>query len=135
MNKEQINLAITKVLNPKIPSYNIEENYEDSPHWNSGFYETTISFSDSIEVKFFGRRSEISTKDIENRYLEEKIKDYCGDLNAIHEAEKILSKIHKQTMTHYLDKLLCGKQAFLWEATAAQRAEAFLRTLNLWDAE
>ncbi len=63
--------------------------------------------------------------------------DYCNDLNAMHEAETVMTD---QQRTSYLDKLyeVCNPHSMLnddWNltcATAAQRAEAFLKTLNLW---
>jgi hypothetical protein len=55
--------------------------------------------------------------------------DYLTDLNAMHEAETVLGEF----VEPYLD-LLAQLPAPLYDvrATAAQRAEAFLRTLNLW---
>ncbi len=58
------------------------------------------------------------------------------DLNAMHEAEKVLTKDQLTgTRSEYgfLDNLvkICGEDS-AYSATAAQRAEAFLRTLNLW---
>jgi transposase len=54
---------------------------------------------------------------------------YCTDLNAMHEAEKVMTYIQ-----------LCNYIALLIEffpeaalATARQRAEAFLRTLGKWE--
>jgi hypothetical protein len=66
--------------------------------------------------------------------------DYLSDLNAMHEAEKVLTGAF-ETCSDYQKQLIkvCGCEGylpsaqFLWHATAAQRAEAFLRTLNLWD--
>jgi hypothetical protein len=58
--------------------------------------------------------------------------DYLNDLNAMHEAEKFLNDMDEIT---YLAKLHNGNRYCSWEgtcATAAQRAEAFLKTLNLW---
>lgn len=62
--------------------------------------------------------------------------DYRNDLNAMHEAEKVL---HIDKLDVYADWLhennsSGGHPAQLchWHASAAQRAEAFLRTLNLW---
>ena len=64
--------------------------------------------------------------------------DYLNDLNAMHEAEQVL---HGQLSLwwNYMDalekasvefnQLGCGSHI---HATAAQRAEAFLKTLNLW---
>lgn len=59
--------------------------------------------------------------------------DYLSDLNAMHEAEKGL-----QHYGYFADQLaIIMKQprqgVMLIGATAPQRAEAFLRTLNLWD--
>lgn len=61
---------------------------------------------------------------------------YLKDLNAMHEAEKVLTE---QQAKEYRWKLQQGflpstqmAQELLCHATAAERAEAFLRTLNLW---
>ena len=56
--------------------------------------------------------------------------DYLADLNAMHEAEKVLTR---EQLTHYACVKLKGNISAVVHATAAQRAEAFLRTLNLWD--
>ena len=50
-----------------------------------------------------------------------KDNDPLQDLNAMHEAEKILR------IPQYAERL-----DYCVDATAAQRAEAFLKTLNLW---
>jgi hypothetical protein len=64
----------------------------------------------------------------------EVIPDYLNDLNAMHEAEKFVGlhgedfkgrKVKRIWATH----CPCADPRF---ATAAQRAEAFLKTLNLW---
>ncbi len=83
---------------------------------------------------------------------ETKMPNYLNDLNAMHEAEKVLTE--KQSTL--FDSALLTIQGFnrdidfvdedgkaaddfvklvkaLRHATAAQRAEAFLRTLNLWE--
>jgi hypothetical protein len=59
------------------------------------------------------------------------VSDYLSDLNAMHEAEKVLTDEQDR---EYRGKLVevCGSLADALCATAAQRAEAFLRTLNLW---
>jgi len=63
--------------------------------------------------------------------------DYLNDLNAMREAETC-EAIMKAGYHHYLECLTiaCGtdRVGALVFATAAQRAEAFLRTLNLWQA-
>lgn len=55
--------------------------------------------------------------------------DYLNDLNAMHEAEKTLSSGQRQAYALHLARL-CDRST--WHAIAAQRAEAFLRTLDLW---
>ncbi len=60
-----------------------------------------------------------------------RLPDYLNDLNAMAAAESIIIKAGAQTIRLYEDAL----QKFVANivfATAAQRAEAFLKTLNLW---
>ena len=60
---------------------------------------------------------------------------YPDDLNAMQEAEKMLTPLQ---WSYYLD-FLTDPYAPDWQAavhaTAAQRAVAFLKTLNLWEEE
>ena len=71
------------------------------------------------------------------------IPDYLNDLNAMHEAEKMLWGMDWSNRYAFNDNLantLKGRTVnrnewdaeTLLDATAAQRAEAFLRTLDLW---
>lgn len=63
----------------------------------------------------------------------ENLPDYLNDLNAMHEAEKTLTYAQGGQMTMWIEHMNCagyGPQLF---ATAAQRAEAFLRTLGKWE--
>ena len=64
--------------------------------------------------------------------LENKIPNYLGDLNAMHEAEKTMGDA--QLWVEYQSYLSDAMEhvGWLYHATAAQRAEAFLKTLNLW---
>jgi hypothetical protein len=55
--------------------------------------------------------------------------DYLNDLNAMHEAEKVLNGSQSREYGQWILPLY----GYAWSATAAQRAEAFLRTLNLWE--
>src|SRR5438045_2616833 len=68
--------------------------------------------------------------DIEGRTY---IPDYLSDLNAMHEAEETCltnDKLRDEMGSNLLDT---SNDVFpLWHATASERAEAFLRTLNLW---
>ena len=58
-------------------------------------------------------------------------RDFCNDLNAMHEAEKMLNDEQKEI--YFLD-LMClyGKWPKSIQATAKERAETFLRTLEKW---
>lgn len=63
------------------------------------------------------------------------IPDYCTDLNAMHEAEKVLEE-KKFVKKYELTLGRNGGNRFEWSkihATARQRAEAFLRTLGKWE--
>lgn len=67
--------------------------------------------------------------------------DYLNDLNAMHEAEKILTPEQSKRYAEFILDILeiptpfigTARCAFLTgHATAEQRAEAFLKTLGLW---
>jgi hypothetical protein len=57
--------------------------------------------------------------------------NYLNDLNAMHEAEKYLTNEAFEVYIGKLRKMFIARDNAHC-ATAAQRAEAFLRTLNLW---
>ncbi len=69
--------------------------------------------------------------------------NYCADLNAMHEAEKVLTiqqkandyEILLETVTRRgKSGMTFGLAAYLFcHATSRQRAEAFLRTLGKWE--
>jgi nanoRNase/pAp phosphatase (c-di-AMP/oligoRNAs hydrolase) len=61
--------------------------------------------------------------------------DYLNDLNAMHEAEKVLTREQLDTYLYELHELIGHNhiERYAVTATAAQRAEAFLKTLNLWN--
>ena len=57
------------------------------------------------------------------------VPEYPSDLNAMHGAEKVLNtkalwETYKAHLLNWMTEPVC--------ASAAQRAEAFLKTLNLW---
>jgi hypothetical protein len=56
--------------------------------------------------------------------------DYLNDLNAMHEAEKVLNNVQRERYRTELVYSHAGRDVF---ATAAQRAEAFLRTIGKWE--
>lgn len=63
--------------------------------------------------------------------------DYLNDLNAMHDAEKILSAPQWDDYIFELNELIsrshCARYAVC--ATASQRAQAFLRALDIWAFE
>jgi hypothetical protein len=67
-----------------------------------------------------------------------KLPDYLSDLNAMHEAEKVLTEEQCNKFYDFLDNNEPGEigtepaALYSFHVTAAQRAEAFLKTLNLW---
>jgi hypothetical protein len=69
-----------------------------------------------------------------------EIPDYCNDLNAMHEAENRLLSNEKESYWNQLYDQ-CDRTVFsrvednykMLHATATQRAEAFLRTINKWE--
>jgi hypothetical protein len=92
--------------------------------------------------------------DIERGYtlcqFSEIVPDYCNDLNAMHEAEKMLTKEQLYNYGNKLDRITLPKTSMemcyiegpeagmypdLFCATAAQRAEAFLKTIKKWNSD
>lgn len=57
--------------------------------------------------------------------------DYLNSLDAMHEAESLIIKRGARAIRDYEDALQKHVSNIVF-ASAAQRAEAFLRTLNLW---
>lgn len=58
--------------------------------------------------------------------------NYFTDLNACHEMEVVLTDHQQMMMNHELKRRSRKTNIPAWRATAAQRAEAFGLTLNLW---
>lgn len=66
------------------------------------------------------------------------VPDYLNDLNAIHEAEGELTReqwpaFHAMVCGIFQDSALAFGGAYETHATAAQRAEALLRTIGKWE--
>jgi hypothetical protein len=61
----------------------------------------------------------------------EEIPDCLNDLNAMHEAELLKVDSTNESLYRNFLVLQCGEWKY-HKATAAQRAEALLKTLNLW---
>ena len=73
----------------------------------------------------------------------DKLTDYCHDLNAMHEAENMLTIDEQHSFVNHLANMLSCSYDFwdkeedwkLTHSTARQRAEAFLRVKGLWRGE
>lgn len=65
----------------------------------------------------------------------EVIPDYLTDLNVMHEAEKVLTRDQLHTYLFELHKIINRNHIKRYAvcATAALRAEAFLRTIGKWE--
>lgn len=96
-------------------------------------------FVPSIEAQIPHRPIWTHPKHKDCYWTECDLPDYINDLNAIHEAEDALTNdALVEAYCEHLNKA-CGsdvdrgKPSFVaYFSTAAQRAEAFLRTLKLW---
>jgi hypothetical protein len=69
-----------------------------------------------------------------------ELPDYLNDLNAMHEAEKILTDQQQATYAFLLHKNstriirdYLGRDFDCIHTTASQRAEAFLKTIDKWE--
>jgi hypothetical protein len=61
------------------------------------------------------------------------VPDYCNDLNAMHEAEQIFDHaLYCRYINELCDITIKGNNS-IYMATARQRAEAFLKTINKWE--
>ena len=67
-----------------------------------------------------------------------QIREYLSDLNAMHEAEKVLDwdeQASCQLFNYrcYLTKICGSDKDLIFHASATQRAEAFLRAIGKWE--
>ena len=69
-----------------------------------------------------------------NRFTHNECPNYCTDLNAMHEAEKVLTDDQFKWDPHWVEKLMPEtKYRCYLCATARHRAEAFVRSLGKWE--
>lgn len=75
---------------------------------------------------------------VDEHGLRSQIPSYCDDLNAMHEAEKVLSPrdegMYFLTLKQLVGDLIWYRDTCRnYRATARERAEAFLKTLGKWE--
>lgn len=86
-----------------------------------------------INIAIAEARGWTDTPIVDGKYGQADVPDYCNDLNAMHEAEKVLLSEYGMNYCTRLTYLI-GKSVYASiHATARQRAEAFLRTLGKWE--
>ena len=70
----------------------------------------------------------------EPRLVHSSVSDYLNSLDAMHEAEKVLTPMNVPDYVEWLREIESSSDDFsdLVHAEAKKKAEAFLRTLNLW---
>ena len=86
---------------------------------------------------------EFTTQQVLNHEVPlDTLPDYLGNLNAMHEAEKTLPEglVYKYSIQLMLASSNPSpndmwRHQYSFMSTAVQRAESFLRTLNLWEDE
>jgi hypothetical protein len=77
------------------------------------------------------------------RFVAASVPKYTEDLSAMHDAEKVLTDEKNLEYSEALEQVVEGRfmannaedMRRLRSATAAQRAEAFLRTIGKWEGE
>lgn len=80
----------------------------------------------------------MSPGDTKHFIADQRLPNYYGDLNAIHEAEKLKlfpnadGQVDVKFEINYRKNLTNIQPWRLWNATAPQRCEAFLKTLGKW---
>jgi hypothetical protein len=106
MTNEQINIAIAEALGKAV------EWHDEAPYW-LGMWSSVGEGNESFA----------------------EFNPAC-DLNAIHEAEKTLTKEQVRVYSDFLaysPHESCWASCTIWHQTSRQRAEAFLKTLGKWE--
>ena len=90
----------------------------------------------SSGVVLWNKRTWINLKPYGDGYLcDQRVPDYLNDLNAMHEVEKLLvgtQRLDYIEWLGYCDDDYAAKLFRFIHATAKQRAEAFLKTIDKW---
>lgn len=136
MTDEQINQLIAEACGwiSRVYSWKIAESEKALPK--------AINFISAFEAQEYLDRARRNTEDYDRKLsvfpVWEPCPNYCDDLNAMHEAEKVLMLNDNWRMGEYEARLFNSVEEMnnvnlCFHATARQRAEAFLRTLGKWN--
>lgn len=131
MKVEQQNTIIAKLMGAKwVKSFN-----RQTPNKAVLVFVENLSLDYKDEIVYVNESDENFTK-----VIHAHVPDYRNDLNAMHEVENLLLSDEKQIYWDYLFDH-CDGTVFsrvedeykMIRATAAKRAEAFLKTIGKWD--
>ena len=92
-----------------------------------------------IRTRLIGKKPTFHAGEVVSYTVEQTVPDYTNDLNAMREAEKTIPPEKHLDFEECLERLIsphCPFGGLSFEhlhATAAQRAEALLKTLNIWN--
>jgi hypothetical protein len=126
MNEEQQNIAIAKLMGAKwVKSFN-----RQTPNKAVLVFVEMMSLDYGDEIVYVNESDENFTK-----VVHAHVPDYCNDLNAMHEAEKVLQ--HYGAFVDVLAEVTKQPRQgiMLVNATAAQRAQAFIKTIAKWEEQ
>lgn len=143
MTPEQQRIAIAEACGRDLTSFRFKHQgvNRDVPQWSPSYNSSEEAQEVSNEE---ARRWGTRCWPVESFIDQYRAPDYLNDLNAMHEAEKVLDDgvLWKGYLNRLWDVVcpqfeqMSGLNAaiglLLVHATAKQRAEAFLKTLNLW---
>lgn len=96
--------------------------YADVPTWNNSLNSYQGGY-EPVQTLLFRKERKC--------FIAENLPDYHCDLNVMHEATMMLGDQQLCEMADWLEKIT-GFHTRIFHATAAQRAEAFLRTIGKW---
>ena len=108
MTNEQINIAIAEACG-----------------WTEISWEQLTNPREAIERKHYCKNN--------TEHFCGWLPDYCNDLNAMHEAEKVLVGKNNWELCNYVHRLHTATNSWTALATARQKAEAFLKTIGKWE--
>jgi hypothetical protein len=131
MNPKNQRIAIAKACGTLRTEFDFSINYHNNKRIVRRFdTKEEAERAYKYEKNSYGNPSEIEEKINFNR-----IPDYLNDLNAMHEAEGIMDI---DELSDYAELLGISDEIYghnVVRATAQEKAEAFLKTFNLWTDE
>jgi len=132
MNKDEQRIAIAEACGKNTEAFRFWWMSHGGQEWKESPHYTTIEQAEEARE---GESHWSDTKPVESIRSCENVPRYLTDLNAMHEAEKVLDPDLYGQYEQNLRKtypVFMGGGFHLLHAAAAQRAEAFLHTIGKW---